>query len=63
MSERETALISNELAELLHALDELYPLPDDGKRVERAGRTSLVVKRFVNKSWETLTGSGATTHR
>ena len=34
------------LAELLAALDELYPLPDDDKRAERAGRTAAVLKRW-----------------
>lgn len=34
-------------AELLSALDALYPLPDDVMRVERAGRTAFIVKRWV----------------
>jgi hypothetical protein len=32
---------------LLAALDELYPLPDDAQRVERAGRTAFVLKRWM----------------
>lgn len=34
-------------AELLAGLDELYPLPDDDKRCERAGRTAAVLKRWI----------------
>ncbi len=34
-------------AELLHALDVLYPLPDDDKRAERAGRTAAVLKQWM----------------
>lgn len=37
-------------AELLAALDELYPLPDDEKRCERAGRTAFVLKRWIQAS-------------
>lgn len=33
--------------ELLDALDVLYPLSDDAHRVERAGRTAAVLKRFL----------------
>lgn len=36
-------------AELLTALDELYPLPDDAKRVERAGRTAYVLTRWMSR--------------
>jgi len=34
-------------AELLQSLDELYPLPDDDRRAERAGRTAAVLQRWV----------------
>ncbi len=33
--------------ELLEALDVLYPLPDDARRVERAGRTAYVLKQWM----------------
>lgn len=36
--------------ELLHALDDLYPLPDDARRAERAGRTAFVLKRWMAKA-------------
>ena len=34
-------------SELLEVLDELYPLSDDARRVERAGRTAFVLKRWM----------------
>lgn len=33
--------------ELLESLDALYPLPDDSRRAERAGRTAAEVKRWM----------------
>jgi hypothetical protein len=41
-------------AELLSALSSLYPLDDYDKRVERAGRTAAVLKRWMEQSTERL---------
>jgi hypothetical protein len=41
-------------AELLATLDALYPLPDDDRRVERAGRTAAAVKRWMSRAIESL---------
>jgi hypothetical protein len=40
--------------ELLHALNELYPVPDDAVRVERCGRTAAAVKRWMIRSMEEI---------
>lgn len=37
-------------SKLLATLDELYPLPDDTKRAERAGRTAFALKRWMEKA-------------
>jgi hypothetical protein len=49
MSEQRIAeqMDDRDTTELLEALDVLYPLPDDDKRAERAGRTAAVVKRWM----------------
>src|SRR5688572_8522218 len=43
--------------ELLQSLDELYPLADYSRRVDRAGRTAFVVKRWMARAFENLTAS------
>lgn len=46
-------------AELLAALDELYPLPDDNRRVERAGRTAAVLKQWMQREEVSLARAAA----
>ncbi len=40
---------ANPTANLLATLDELYPLPDDEKRAERAGRTAAILKWWMHE--------------
>jgi hypothetical protein len=47
---RDPANAPDATTELLRALDELYPVPDDAVRVERCGRTAAVVKRWMSRS-------------
>jgi hypothetical protein len=46
---REPEATPDATAELLHALNELYPVPDDAVRVERCGRTAAVVQRWMSR--------------